>query len=303
MPDGGDIVTGNAAGAVIESGTVSAGTGAESLCALFDGSLEGFLCVIFDRFYNKRAFDCVCPENEYQQALGAEYVYIDTDYEKANRVMAGIGKKISPDAQETVWRCFLSGDERKYMALYKYILLGFRVGAEVDSHLQDDAVLLTHKLAAHVGKEAHLLKGFCRFAQTATGVFYAPITPVNYPLQILAEHFKKRLGNQAWIIHDKRHGLAAVYDGNDYVIKDVPKRADVILADDELYQELWRVFHNAIGIEARKNSKLQRQMLPLRYRENMTEFNKVKDVSTEHDIWVFDAPEKGGYLTREEGSV
>ncbi|MCL2351039.1 MAG: TIGR03915 family putative DNA repair protein [Firmicutes bacterium] len=269
MPDGGDIAR------------VPDSTGRESLCALFDGSLEGFLCVIFDRYYNKHHFDRVCPEEEYQQSLGAEYIYISTDFGKAGRVMDGIGAKISPDAKWKVWRCFLAADERKYAALYEYILLGFRVGAEVDGHLRNDSVLLVHKLAAYVGKEAHLLKGFCRFARTASGVYYAPITPVNNPLPILAEHFKDRLGNQAWIIHDKRHGLAAVYDGNDYTIQKVPKRAEVELAEDEMYQELWRAFHESIGIETRRNYKLQRKMLPLRYRENITEFNKVKGPGTE----------------------
>ncbi|MCL2462063.1 MAG: TIGR03915 family putative DNA repair protein [Defluviitaleaceae bacterium] len=249
----------------------------DSLAALFDGSLEGFLCVVYAHYYDKKRFDYISPEDEYQQALGAEYLRIETDSGKARRVMDGIGKKISPDARDTVWMCFLAADPAKYMALYEYIVLGFKVGAEVDKHLQNDAVLLVHKLAKYVGGEAHLLKGFCRFVELSSGAYYAPITPVNNPLPILAEHFKDRLGNQAWVIHDKKHGLAAIYDGNDYVIQPAPKHAEIELSDEEAYQELWRAFHKTIGIKERGNYKLQRRMLPLRYRENMTEFNKVKD--------------------------
>ena len=40
------------------------------------------------------------------------------------------------------------------------------------------------------------------------------------------------------------------------------------------YQELFRLFYHTIAIQERKNDKLQKGMLPLRFREYMVEFWK-----------------------------
>lgn len=45
-------------------------------------------------------------------------------------------------------------------------------------------------------------------------------------------------------------------------------------ADERRMQALFRHFCCQISIEERENPRLQRQMLPLRFREFMTEFNE-----------------------------
>jgi len=81
--------------------------------------------------------------------------------------------------------------------------------------------------------------------------------------------------NQQWIIHDKHRNMAAVYDGREYIITGVPHNTAVEYeeGEDEI-QELWVTFFNTLAIEARKNKKLQRQLLPLYFRGNMTEFTR-----------------------------
>ena len=37
-------------------------------------------------------------------------------------------------------------------------------------------------------------------------------------------------------------------------------------------RKLFKIFHKSIAIQERKNLGLQRQLLPLRFRENMSEF-------------------------------
>jgi probable DNA metabolism protein len=94
-------------------------------------------------------------------------------------------------------------------------------------------------------------------------------------LGLLAEHFRERFMNHAWVIHDKRRGLAAIYDGNEYIIESAPKEAGVDFTDEEgLVQELWKSFYTTIGIKERRNDKLRRQLLPLYFRGNMTEFTR-----------------------------
>lgn len=243
------------------------------IAAVFDDSYEGLLSVVYAHYYDKLNPVTVVADKRYQQALDTEYLFIPTEYEKAAKVQNAIRNKISADAEQQLYYTFLADGEERYFDMYRYILLGFKVGADVDRYEQIDYVLRIHKLSKYVGGEAHLLKGFCRFAETEGGVYYAKISPVNNVLPILAEHFIDRLMCQQWLIHDTNRNIAAVYDGHDYLIDDVPTRAYVRLSDDEKdYQGLWSAFFTSIAVTERKNKKLQRNNLPMRFRKNITEF-------------------------------
>jgi probable DNA metabolism protein len=159
------------------------------------------------------------------------------------------------------------------MDLFRYALLGFKVGAAVDDYLREDYVVRVRHLSRHATHEAHMWKGFCRFAETKQGVYYAEITPKHHVLELLAEHFRERFMNHPWIIHDKKHRLAAVYNGEDYIIESVPAHATAVYTDEEeKVQELWRMFFTTIGIKERTNKKLQRQNGALYFRGDMVEF-------------------------------
>ena len=247
--------------------------GPREVLVLFDGSFDGFLTVVFHCYYEKLSPVGVLDESGGQLTIDCQPHRIDTDAQKADRVLRGIGEKISMDAAARIYYAFLTPDESRFMALLRYIRLGFKVGGIVDSHLKDSAVLKVHQLAKQAGREAHLLLGFCRFSETTQGVFYCSITPKNNVLPIVAEHFCERLMNQAWVIHDKTRGLAAVYDGKKYIIADVPTDAIYDLADgEEETRSLWLAFFDNLTIKERYNQKVQRNLLPLYFRKNMAEF-------------------------------
>ncbi|MDR1664362.1 MAG: TIGR03915 family putative DNA repair protein [Clostridiales bacterium] len=240
---------------------------------LFDGSLDGLLCAVYAYYYDKILPLSIQTEDEYQPMLGAENYFVASDPEKAKRVWEGIRKKISPGAAYNVYTAFLSGEVEKHMAIFKYIVLGFKRGASVDNRLQEDCVLRVHKLARMTGYEAHMLSGFCRFAETKQGAYYCAISPKHRVLQLLAEHFRDRFMNHAWVIHDKKRGEAAVYDGNDYVIVDAPKDAAVEYSDDETRaRDMWAAFFSTIAIKERVNKNAQRRHAALYFRANMLEF-------------------------------
>jgi len=246
---------------------------------IFDGSFEGYLCVVYAVYYEKISPTSIQVEGHEQLSLDHVPITIQTDVKKSARVLNAICEKISEDAAQTVYRAFHSFDERRFMAILSYIRHGFTHGHMVDSHLRLDFVLLVHKLAQHVWREAHLLFGFCRFEETSRGVFYCEVSPKNDVLPMLAEHFSQRLMNQAWVI--RSHSRAAIYDGNTYVIVTVPaSRPEITLAEGEAKtQELWVAFFESISIDQRKNKKLQRQLLPLYFRKNMTEFKNPGSLS------------------------
>jgi len=240
---------------------------------IFDGTFEGFLTAVFDVYYQKVNPVVIQKADEMQLTLDSEVHYVTTDIKQAARVFSGIKEKVSDTAASYVYHAFLSGEDEKYMDMLSYIKLGFKLGHMVDSHLKEDCVRRVHKLSKHVGREAHLLHGFARFAETKNGVLYCPISPKNDILHLVADHFVGRLMNEQWVIHDKSRNKAAVYNRSDYIITDVPKDANVQYAEgEEETQELWTAFFNALAIESRKNHKLQRQLLPLYFRKNMTEF-------------------------------
>ena len=246
------------------------------LTAIFDGSLDGFLSVVYSNYYDKRSYDYVYEDNVYQQQLDAEYFYVPTNPPHSVKVMDAAGKRISPEAQSNICYCCMASDENRYTSLLHYVRLGFKAGPSVDNYLQNPHVLKVHKLVKYTLHDGHLLTGFCRFKETANGVFYASISPVNNVLPILAEHFRERFMNQPWVIHDTARGIAAVYDCRDYIIEPVHLKANVDCSGDEaLFQELWKAFFDTIAIKERTNRKLQRNLIPLHFRKHVTEFNRL----------------------------
>ncbi|MDR2648476.1 MAG: TIGR03915 family putative DNA repair protein [Clostridiales bacterium] len=243
------------------------------LTAIFDGSLDGFLSVIYSCYYDKRLYDYAYEDDVYQRQLDSDYFYVPADPARSVKVMDAIGKRVSQGAQSNVCYCLLAADRERFTSMLRYIRLGFKTGAPVDNYQQDPHVLKVHKLVRYVLHEAHLLTGFCRFKETKSGVYYASVSPVNNTLPILAEHFRERLMNQPWVIHDTARGMAAAYDGDDYRIEPVKNNVNAERSEDEaFFQELWRAFFDAIAVKERLNKNLQRNLIPKRFRKHITEF-------------------------------
>jgi len=243
------------------------------LAITFDGSYEGFFNVVYAYYYEGLLPLSIQTEENYQQSLAAEEFFVATNFDYASRVQSAFRKKVSNDAEERLYLASLTEDDNRFMDMFLYVLLGFKVGYLLDNHLQQDCVLGVHKRARYVGREAHLLTGFCRFAETKSGVFYCPVEPVNDCLLILAEHFADRMMNQAWLIHDKRRNKAAVYNGYEYIISQVPRDVHLEYADKERQiQQLWGTFFRSVTIKERVKKSLQRNNLPLYFRKHMTEF-------------------------------
>lgn len=239
----------------------------------FDSTFEGFLSVVHAVYYEKIEPISVSPEGFEQLSLNEPPHFIATDENAAARVFRAIREKISEESAEYIFYAFLARDEDRFMPILRYIRLGFKISHMVDSHLHEDFVRRVQKLAKQVGREAHLLYGFCRFVETAQGVFYCPVTPKNDVLILLAQHFSRRMMNQPWVIHDKSRNKAAIYDGKSFLITAVPRDVNITLAEHETEtRELWVTFFKTLAIKERENPKLQRQLMPLYFRKNMTEF-------------------------------
>ena len=142
--------------------------------------------------------------------------------------------------------------------------------------LADPYVNKVAKLALRVKREYHHYFGFIRFREISGMFLLAQIQPENDILPLLAPHFSNRFPNENWVIYDEGRQKALCYGkGTECVIKkevrlQIPRNA---IGDRGEYEELWRAFCDSVSIEARHNEKLQKQMLPLRFRNNMPEFS------------------------------
>ena len=92
----------------------------------------------------------------------------------------------------------------------------------------------------------------------------------------MALHFSNRFPNENWVIYDEKRKKALCHEkGKECVMRkevriQVPGSA---VGDMGEYEELWQTFCDSISIEARRNEKLQKQMLALHFRSNMPEFS------------------------------
>jgi probable DNA metabolism protein len=250
----------------------------------FDGTFEGLLTIVHAHYYDK--IDPISIRDHDSEAVkqlqldgfndgSIPHIIIETDYDKAEKVYASLRKK-HPEAARAVYHVSLS-PEKLYHETFQYIVLCFKHGTHADDHKTLDFVMSVIKTSRYVGREAHLLTGFCRFSETVTGVYYCDISPVNDVLPILAEHFCERFMFQPFVIHDIKRGTAVIYDTKNYVIQEVGNKARFETTEsDAAWQRLWSMFHATLANESRKSKKLHRQMMPLRFRKHLTEFKELE---------------------------
>lgn len=236
----------------------------------YDGGLDGFLCCVYESVYRAELPFDILPLHEAQPSL-METRHIETDFGKAVRVYTSLETKICARAQELVETVFLSCMKQREMAMLRFLLLGYKEGRRVADMLGHPDVAPLLSAEKHLLGEAHLLKGFVRFTDY-DGQLAATITPKNFVLPFLLSHFVGRYSEEEFMIYDKTHGAALIYQ---------QRKARIIPAEDlefgpaseteELYRALWKQFYETIAIRERYNPKCRMTHLPKRYWENMTE--------------------------------
>ncbi len=212
----------------------------------------------------------------YSFELFAEYVYVQTDLEKAVKVARSVSRKISRAAYDMVYLASLSQEEDKLDVIYRFLKLGFRVGGAVVDMYADETVCRLFDIQRNVSNEAHLMKGFIRFHDSEQGILIAKIRPKNQPLPLVAPHFADRFPEENFVIIDEVHGMGAFHERR--------KRWFLAPLDEEAieriwstrerteYERLWKVFFRTIAVKERENYRCQRNLCALRYRDYMTEF-------------------------------
>lgn len=172
-----------------------------------------------------------------------------------------------------------SREPDKAEAVYKTIVAGLSMeqGFRVLDKVTDPYVSRCFELRRTVGSEIHRELEFLRFKELENGVLLAKIHPKNDVLMYLGPHFSDRLPLENFLIYDMNRAKALFHEKNKewYMMEALDldgEMAERISTEEEYYQDLFRMFTRTIAIESRENRALQRQFLPLYFRDVMPEF-------------------------------
>ena len=237
----------------------------------YDGTLCGLLCCVYESFYGKNIPCRIISDGE-NDSLFKDELLIESNPEKAERVLRGIYKKIGENAAYWVKNSIFSCHPEKELLVIKFLELGFKVGKNVTKMLHEQPVRDLQKAVNRIFREAHLLKGFTRFSDVG-GNLVAVIEPKNLVLPLLAEHFVSRYPSENFLIYDKTYKIALVYENRKSKIISVDG-FEIPDADEteEKYRRLWKNFYDTVGIDQRYNPKCRMNLMPKYFWKNMTEF-------------------------------
>ena len=239
---------------------------------IYDGSFDGLLTCIYKAFYSEDKPVDIVREEDYRENFLVQKTYIETDAEEARKVYSAIEKKISSSVLKRVFYAYLSEIPEAGMLILEYLQLGFKIGPEVDLNLTQESVLAIDNISRRVGKERHRVIGLLRFKKIKEDMLYAQIEPDHNVIALVVPHFKSRMGSENFIIHDTKREIAVFYNKKEWIVKDLEGPEPFLVKDsEEVYEELWKTYFNAISIERKVNPKLQKRNMPMRYWKYLTE--------------------------------
>jgi probable DNA metabolism protein len=213
--------------------------------------------------------------------LFSESFHVITDDAKSERILNALRKKISPSALQMLFVTYLSELEGIEIILFRYIQKALTAETSIEMNFADADVLELSKIYKKVTREEEHTRQFVRFQKTADGIYFAVMDPLYNILPLTARFFKTRFADQQWIIYDVRRKYGLFYDLNtvetvhfdhlDVSLKTGKLTPEKLDEYELAFQDLWKDYLKAITIQERRNLKLQRQHLPVRFWKYLTE--------------------------------
>lgn len=246
--------------------------------------VTGILSAVYDAWITKSGQDdCkIQVRTDMEQELFCEYIEVEESTKKALAVEAMIKRHLGYAAYYDIYYAAHSFDTEKGNAILGTIMAARDIpnSKKIMDYLAHPQVYKVFTLSKNVGGEAHVFTEFIRFRELKNKVLFAQITPKNQVLVSLAPHFSNRFPQENWMIYDKTHNMFVVHEAKkQWVLVSNTKACEELLLqyskEEECFSKLWRGFTTSISIKERENRRCQLGHLPLRYRENMTEFDLV----------------------------
>lgn len=175
----------------------------------YDGSLDGFLCCVYESYVYKEAPAAFCCDEDPLSLYEVRTVITQPAY--SQRVSRGIAAR-SGKALAVVRRGFLTCLPDKELHLYAFIRKLLAEGPGFMRDLSDPACYPLYRAIRHMNGELEKLRGFVRFSDYG-GTLGAEIEPKNRVLPLLRGHFCQRYANEQFFIYDRTHRELLLYAG------------------------------------------------------------------------------------------
>ena len=254
----------------------------------FDGTMDGLLTAVFDAFERHEQPDALLTTGDALPLFCDQMYEVVTDEARAQRVWAGLEKRLSREALRMIAVGWLSEMQELNNPLFQYICKVFLQPAEapsIERNFADPDVLEVTNIARKVLHEQLRMKQFIRFQKAKDGTYLAVVSPDHNVLPLIIDHFADRFRDQPWMIYDARRHYGYYYEGTGIPVRvtfedesavpfslaDGRLNEEVMSSDDRLFQDLWRTYFKAICIRERINPRKQLSDMPRRYWKYMTE--------------------------------
>lgn len=97
---------------------------------------------------------------------------------------------------KNIYYAFLTKFENKEMQIFYFIINFFKYKEKVVYYKNLNCVINVLKMTKYVSNENHKFKGFTRFRMVNNNFLVAIINPENNILELLSQHFSRRLKNE-----------------------------------------------------------------------------------------------------------
>lgn len=248
---------------------------------VYDKTFDGLLTVVFDAYFRKTFPDVLLAEGEPFPLFYDESVNVVTDTDRAGRVWKALEKKLSRTALSSLTYAWLSELPGVDMLLFRYMRKTIDSPRSIELSFGDEDVLELTKISRKVANERGRIIMFLRFQKAMDNTYFAAVEPLYNVLPLATGHFKDRFSDQCWLIYDVKREYGYYYDLNTVTeVNFETKEAHLItgmlneelMAKDEmLFQQMWKEYFKSITIKVRKNPKLHKQNMPVRFWKYLTE--------------------------------
>lgn len=249
---------------------------------VFDGSLEGLLCAIFEWFERKPGQIILKTEQRFHPDAFAVPFEVNSEPKKADRVWKGLQGRLSADWMRRFYCTFLSEQPGAFQDLFEFACYIFSNPPGAEDNFGNEYVLRVSQTAVKVEREKHRMEAFIRFRHLADGIYYCGIDPDFNVLPLITSHFKNRYADQKWIIYDlsRHYGIHYNLENAEEIQLSLEDEMNLkglgenkLSAEEQQCAVLWKDYFKRTNIPARKNTRLHLRHVPKRYWKYLTEKN------------------------------
>ena len=256
---------------------------------LYEPSFEGWLSAVFYVYAHRLQEDVslqLIAQDCYAPSLIAEATSVDTDEEKAERVLVKLNTLLGRSGLRNILWGFLSEKDNIGSILFRVVKYAIDYpNRPIMDDLGNLNVLELIQTVKSVGREKHRMEAFVRFEHTVDDIYFARVEPDFNVLPLIGEHFRQRYQDQHWAIYDISRGFGIYYDKSQSIssrpaaLQTITDLDDAVLRnpasihseDEQRYQHFWQGYFTNVNIKERKNPRLHKQYLPQRYWKYLSE--------------------------------